>query len=323
MKYLAQLVLIVALCFLFSENTNAQANTTGYYPLKIKNRAGGSSNVSKVYFIMTGQMWNTQATNAVLRFTWSADSSGYIGHLDPVTATTNSSAYSYRIDTMPGYNAADSTLLLYIPHLQSGRCMVSLNYMMQFPPVTGSNGVVSLQEPNINNPGDANSGILFDKFEFSYDTTGASGTLYIDPTAVDFFAIPITISLAGETSGAPLGAKRDKLMNTMRATLTKYDQTTNHIWDSLAMRDASKTTVLRLAAPYLAPGFDLSYLSNANQYAINYIDTLCTYYIKTNNPVLINCGELNQTGFEVFDIYNQTPAQNPGAYIFTGTMINT
>lgn len=319
MKNVIQQVIVAVAALFFSFSAAAQTKTTGYYPMKLKNRAGGSSNVSAVYFIMTAQMWDANATNAVLRFTMKSDSSGYIGHLDPVTATTNSSTYSYRIDTMPCYNTADSTLLLYIPHLQSGRCMVSLNYKMTMTPVLGG-GAYSLAEPNINSTVDPNTGILFDKFEFSYDTSGTQGTLYIDPTAVDFFAIPITLTLNGDTSGAPLGAKRNDLMSTMRATLKKYDQSTNSIWDSLAMYDATNTTVLRLAAPYLAPNFDTTYLTNASAYGINYKKALIKHYLSTGDSIGINCDELFESGEEVYDIYKQLPSQDSGAYIFYGKM---
>jgi hypothetical protein len=312
---------LTIVCLFFSFIINGQTNTTGYYPMKIKNSAASSSSVSAVYFIMTAQMWDSTATNVVLRFTWSADSSGYIGHLDTITENTSSSAYSYRIDTLQGYNTADSSILLYIPHLQSGRCMVSLNYKMTMTPVLGA-GAYSLAEPNINSTVDPNTGILFDKFEFSYDTTGTQGTFYIDPTAVDFFAIPITLTLNGNSSGAPLGARRDSLMNTMRATLKKYDQTSNSIWGSLAMYDVTKTTVLRLAAPYLAPGFDTTYLTNAATYGISYKKALMNHYLSTGDSIGINCDELFESGEEVYDIYKQLPAQDPGAYIFYGKMSN-
>ncbi len=261
---------------------------------------------------MTGQMWNTAATPCVITFTYSATQNAYLGSLTPVTMQTTPASCSYRLDTM------QSNVFL-IPQLQSGRCMVSLNYQMQMPPVVNDSGQISLQEPNINNPLDANSGIVFDKFEFSFDNTN---TLYIDPTAVDFFAIPVSISVGGSSSGAPLNTTRDVLMKKMISTLKANDKTANKIWSTLIMDTVEKsdTMIYRLAAPYLAPEFDLTYLSNATTYTLNYIDTLCAHYANTQDTVVINCTELNSTGFEVFDIYNVLPSADPGAYLFYGVM---
>lgn len=320
MKNALSFLVTTLCCVVFFVNAGAQTNTTGYYPLKIKNRATGSSNVKHVYLIMTGQKWDKATTNCVLSFAWSATKKGYVGSLQPITATTTSAAYSYAIDSLPNYNSADSSVVLYIPHLQSGRCMVSLNYTMSMSPVQGTDGSYSLAEPNINSTVDPNTGILFDKFEFSYDTTGATGTFYIDPTAVDFFAIPISLSLGTQQSGSAQGAKRDALMSTMQSTLKKYDQTKNHIWDSLAMYDVSNTTILRLAAPYLAPNFDTTYLRNKSKYGISYIDALIDHYKSTKHVVIVDCSELNEAGEQVFDSCKVSPATDPGAYLFYGVM---
>lgn len=295
----------------------AAQTPTGYYPLKIANKAKGTSNVSATYLIMTGQMWNKQATNCVLQLTWSKTNCGYLASLVPVTMQTNPATYSYRLDTLQKCSGAGDTVTIYLPQLQSGRAMISFNYMMQMPPVAAANGTISLQEPNINNPEDANNGILFDKFEFSYDQTN---TMYIDLTAVDFFAIPMGLALNGQSSGVTKATSRTALLSTMQKTLKTYDKSTNGVWSKLAMKSSDGKTILRLASPYLAPNFDLTYLTNKKTYGIDYIDTLCMYYARNQYQLVIDCSELNDTSFEVFDIYNETPAQDPGAYFFTGTM---
>jgi Beta-1,3-glucanase len=308
-------------CFILFNGILGSQNLSGYYPIKIINNPDKSPNVTHTYFILMGQDWTAAANNCVLRLSYSAQRKAQIASLVPINGQTNSRQYTYPIDSLQGYDPQTQSITIYIPHLQSGRCEISLNYALYMPPIQDPVAKTwSLQAPSISNVSDPNYDIIYDKFEFSFDTTKTTGCLYINPTAVDFFSIPIQMQIGTNTSGANPTTTRDQFITQMQTTITANDKSPNQTWSTLLVKDKSGKTTLRLATPYLTTAFDSFYLDPQSGNKFNYINALTQYY--TNNTVQVSCAELNQKGFEVFDKYKQTPMQNPGAYLFTGQIVN-
>jgi len=287
----------------------------GYYPIKITNNASKSKNVTNTYIMIIAKDLTKQANSCVVKLTYDSKRKAQVASLVRITSTTNPRLYSYPIDSLQGYDAASSSITIYIPHLQSGRCMFSMNYPLYMPPIQAADKTWALQDPSVGNISDVNYDIVYDKFEFSYDTTGTSGCFYINPTAVDFFSIPITLVCDSQSSGNIAGLKRDFIVKSITDTVTKYDNSSNKTWSSLIIKDKSKQTTIRVTSPSLAPGFDSTYLQKIKY---NYIDTLINYY--SNNSVYINCTELNESGMQIFDTYSVTPSQDIGAYFFKGKL---
>jgi len=258
----------------------------GYYPLKIVNKAANSKNVTSTYILLLAQDWTAQANSCVLNLTYDATRNAQVASLVQITNNTNSKDYTYAVDSLQGYDTTTQSVLIYIPHLQSGRCMVSMNYKLYMPPVTGATGSVSLQDPSVSDTTDVNYDIIYDKFEFTYDTTSpGNGCVYINPTAVDFFSIPIKLERDTVSSGNINNLKRDAIVTTIMNTLNQYDLTPTKKWQSLIVKDS--TSVIRMVSPSLAETFDASYLQGSSY---NYVDTLIKYY-KTNT-LYVDCSEI-------------------------------
>lgn len=282
---LKSLISILITLFVFGVN-NSKANE-GYYPLKIVNKAANSKNVEHTYILMMAQDWTKEANNCVLSLTYDATRNAQVATLVPITSSSNSNDYTYALDSLQGYDTTTQSILIYVPHLQSGRCMVSMNYKLYMPLVTGSDGKISFQNPSVSDTSDVNFDIVYDKFEFTYDnTTPGNGCFYIDPTAVDFFSIPIKMEMGSQKSGNINNTERKVLIDSITTTLQKYDNTTDKTWSSIVYsKDGS---VIRVISPSLAISFDQNYLSDTTSY--DYIDTLIKYY-KTNT-LYVNCAEV-------------------------------
>lgn len=276
---------ILTTLFVLGSTTASATVTGGYYPLKIVNKAANSKNVQHTYLLLLAQDWTAAQNNCVISLSYDASRNAQVATLIPITQSTNSKQYTYAIDSLQGYDSTTQSVLIYIPHLQSGRCMVSINYELYMPPVAGSTGIMSLQDPSVSDTSDINYDVVYDKFEFTYDTTGTRGCVYINPTAVDFFSIPIKLERDNVKSGNINDLKRDVIVDTIMSVLNKYDLTPTHTWQSLIVKDSS---VIRMTSPSLAIGFDTSYLSGQSY---NFIDTLIEYY--KSNTLYVDCSEIS------------------------------
>ncbi len=282
-----------------------------FFPLEIKNEAAESGNRAKTFIIFTGKTIEAKPKNCALTFTRS--NGAYIGKLAPIAANNNASDFTILLDTMQQSKTSE-TVLLMIPTLQSGRAMVSINNPLCMTTVKDTAGFV-FQEPDISNPDDPSFNYLFDKFEYTYDSTA---TFYINPTAVDFFAIPMHLNTLSNTqhSGAPLDTPRTTLLRIISKTLADGDKTKDKSWKKCTVTDPTGSIILRIAAPSVAPGFNPNYLSDASGF--NYLESLISFYKR--NTVVIDCQELTAEGMEVFEKYKKTFKQDPGAYYFSGTI---
>lgn len=237
------------------------------------------------------------------------------GTCEDVTAQTQFSNYSYALSTLP---ADGSNRLVHLPKVDSGRIYFSVGTPMDLYIDASNPGSIAVVDPDGFKPRDVNYYTLFDKIEFSYNDMGA----WVNPTAVDFFSLPIGLQLPGSTSGftqAGLTQTRAAILNQVQTTFNDNDKTASKIWNTLFLNyqdDQGTNTVLRLVAtgkamvsiPDVKP-FDSHYLSNQQAYGFSYIDFLWTYY--QTNTLTVDCSEL---------------AGNPQApkldnYIFTGRVI--
>jgi len=284
-----------------------------YYPLKLVNNTGLTNDSIFPYLILTAQDTTAANHQCVLQLNYSSAAHAQVATLVQIGPDKKSWNYTYRMDSLKGYDPLTKSVTILIPNLISGRCMVSLNYKLIMPVVSSDslNTEWVFQDPNVNNTSDLNYNVLFDKFEFTYDK---SNNFYIDPTAVDFFSIPISLRVGHkgnrQSSGPSPNAKRGKLMQAITSVL----DSAGGVWDSLVIMDSS--TLMRVTAPYLAPSFNANYLS---QSGYNFIDSLVKYY--ASNIVRINCSELDVPGDEIFDKYGVSPVQDSNAYIFTSQPI--
>ncbi|GEM_PF-4472800 len=316
---------IRALLLLFSITlvsfTNAQTlDTNKYYPLRIHNDLINSENVDHVYIIFMAKNRDSAAHVGGLKFDYNKGLDGYVGRLVELNGTNDASDFTFRIDTLKGYNDSTDMVTFMIPYLQSGRAMISVNYPLGIGINKSKSGLYTFVPPNYNSPVDPSYDIIADKFEFTFDSISKGaphGTFYINPTSVDFFGLPIRLESSIKTSGAPTNMERPEMLDTIIKTITSNDKTDGKEWSDLIIKDSETGTVLRIASPTLAPHFDTSYLKS-NVLGYNYIDSLIKYY--QNNTITIDCSALDVKSDQIFDKYGKTPAEDTGAYYFTGTI---
>ena len=287
------------------------------HPVKIYNHSktlGDVNNLKDVYVNFTGKKWDVNSTNCVLQLKDTVG--GQVASLVPITSKMDSRDYTYSIDSLNGYNTSDSSILIYFPHTNSGRCMISANYKLYMPTVTAINGALSFQGPSASDSSDNNYDIVYDKFEFTFDTipsfdtitnTHSTGVFWINTTAVDFFSIPTAIICGSQSTGNIHNLKRDYLISKAAKNVKTYDYSPNKDWNGLSI--IADSTIVR----FISPGIDPTYLKV-------YIDTLINYYRNTSHVLYVNCSELNSKGMQIFDEYKVAPAKDPGAYFFKGVV---
>ena len=305
--------LLVARCSSSSETGNAiafGASYSGpYFPIDIINQTNQSDSTLQTYFLVASQNFGTPALWQVLTWTYDAKEKAYRGSTVLLDGTTTAAAYSHRLDSMKLHDASKGTVRLLVPQMQSARVHVSLQAPLCMATTPDSLGNYSFVEPNVNSPVDPNVNLVFDKFEFTFNQ---SNQMFMNPTSVDFFSLPLIMTNGTDTSGALLTQNRDDLMGSLVNSLTQAGGT----WDSCIFMDKVNGTVIRINAPQNAIGFDKDYLTHSSN---NYLTQLMNAYASTSGKVLyVDCSELNSTGFQIYDSIQKTPAQDPGAYYFKG-----
>ena len=256
-----------------------------FLPITIRN-ATNNANVHTIFIVVKGINPNTNK-QCFISFSKQSPQGVY----EDITLGIDATQFSY-----PSTIFKDNTFK--IPDLISGRIYVALNKKLIMPIVTAADGTLGIADPSPYNTTDPNFNTFFDKIECTY----VNGTSWINPTAVDFFALPLTIAQHGSTYG--LSVAREKIID---ACTTAFAHTYNKAWQKLVVRDAH-AQVLRV----LAPGrddtyFDKNYLTGT---PYNYVDDVWTYY--QTRTLNIDCSEL------------QGDAQAPqlGSYIFEGRVQN-
>lgn len=274
----SKLSIILALGLLFGISTIQAA--TGYFALTITNNTKIATN-NQVYVLVKA---NTGTKDCFMQF----DANGY-GTCETVNSNTKSETFSYKLSELPS--------TIYLPKTISGRIYFSIGYPMD---MFVDPNTLKIVNPDGFKPRDANYYTLYDKVEYSYTDAGT----WMNPTAVDFFSIPIAISQPDSTSGATqagLSESRSNIMQQIQGIFQSYDKTKNRIWNNLFLNyqnDDSTNTILRLVSPGKAmvsnipdtTPFDQDYLANLTAYGFDYTSNLWNYY--QNNTLVIDCSEL-------------------------------
>ncbi|MED7788067.1 beta-1,3-glucanase family protein [Francisella sp. 19X1-34] len=173
------------------------------------------------------------------------------------------------------------------------------------------------------------SQVVYDKFELTYNS---SGVLYIDPTSVDFFSIPLTMQNPSpikptglKESGYPLGMSRKEIITQATTNFTAgVSSGSVATWKSLIFNNSGST--IRIISPSgiaTSTGADNSLGSIKNMankppatgssYLLNPITTPSgsSFYIK--NLISYYEGTKHQLAFDVSQLYS---AKYPQTDIF-------
>ncbi len=264
-------------------------NGESYFPIEIINNSDIASD-ERVYVIIKGINPATEK-DCLLSF----DEQGWGSCID-VVLDTKSEDYSISLSDLPQKNGVYS---IYLPKVSSGRIYFSLGYPMDLQ-INLDEAAFKIVDPDGFKPRDPNYYTLYDKVEFTYTDEGT----WMNPTAVDFFSLPIRIEQSGsvsEVTASGLSLSRDQILGQLHEVVNSYDSTENKIWNKLFLNYTDRygqTTMLRFMAPGKAmiqgiegtDPFDRHYLQNNEKYEFNYIDFLWTYYME--NTILVDCSEL-------------------------------
>lgn len=201
-----------------------------------------------------------------------------------------------------------------IPYLTSGRIYISFGNALDIPTDKQSGtGRLTPRQPDVNNPQTTTGGTLFDKVEFNYSTNGET---VINPTGVDFIAIPYSIKQAGHEYGHPGGL--DGIIANMKSIVCTNSglhvdsedcaiRWKNSEWSSLVIFN-QQNELLRIDAPGRSG-------NRFNGYFNNYIEALSNYYTAaTNRSIKIDLREL---GSKAGGIWTGTFLPNSKTLVFT------
>ncbi len=206
------------------------------------------------------------------------------GTLVAATVGESASAYSLALNSLPAAKGGGYTL--NIPPTVSGRIHLSINQGLCLTVNTGSTGAITINDPNAFNPLDPNYFTLWDKFEFDFQPTSTT-PIWINTTAVDFFGLPLSLSLGAQ---GPVGLTQSR--STVLSTLTN---SLTGAWENLVLSSGSGSdaTVLRVICPYEANGIP-SQQGFSETYLDASLQAIWTYY--QSNSLGIDVGGTLYTG---------------------------
>lgn len=272
----------------------------GYFPIEIVNQTQIAHD-QEVYITVKGSDLKT-GDSCFIQF----DEKG-IGTCHPVQPQVNSLDFAYKLSDFK--ERAPESPTLYLPYLASGRMYISVGEPVRFQ--IAKQGEKSLIiDPDGFKPRDPNYYTLYDKVEFSFippNNNGAGGGTWMNPTAVDFFSLPLSIKQAGSTIFKQTGITlpRNEALDTIKGFFISQDRTPTHEWDKLFLsftNQENEEVILRLMSPGKAmiqgvPGtnpMDPHLLNNAQKFGFNFTDYLWNYY--RTHTLAIDTSELRGLG---------------------------
>lgn len=302
--YLATIV--ICFCALFSHNLIAEENN---FPVEFVNQSQIAGD-EDVYITIKGTDIQTGDSCFI-----AIDGNGK-GTCQKVDATTDSTTFTYPLSTL---KRDTSQALIQLPYLASGRIYISIGQPVRFQIEKQGKKKFIIVDPDGFKPRDPNYYTLYDKIEFSYvppNKEGFGGGVWMNPTAVDFFSIPLRIEQEGSEVFKKTGFSipRMEIFDAISMRFMDQDKTSTQEWSKLFLtylQDEAQT-VLRLMAPGKAmiqgvPGtnpMNEKLLSDQEKFGLNFTDFLWDYY--STKTLGIDTGELQGAGVKLND------------YLFTG-----
>lgn len=298
----------------------------GYGLMQIRNVSGRPD--SEVNVLLFGEL----VTSGGQRYLKATNEQGYVALIPEETLdnTTLSTTYSYSLTTFPFYYQTPEdktndilTRFFYVSPMISVRCYVSIKYQMFLAVDVSDPSNGKIIDPSPFNIHDPNYFTVYDKVEYSLTNPVEypAADLYINPTAVDFFSIPLSIHMANKSPGVDsldnsgLTSPRSVILNGCKHV---FDSTASNLhntkaqWDRLFLDFNGTLTgqpnmILRLVSPSLATApnasganpnhtFDNSYLTSST-YGVNFTNATWLFYKigSPHNKLQIDATELNPT----------------------------
>lgn len=293
-----QKAMLAALCL---SQTFLAANN--YFDVQFVNNSGFAD--KDVYFIVKA-LDPISKKDCFIKF----DPVTGIGACQVVSEGTSSFDFSYTADQLKN---------IKIPMVDSGRIYFSIGMPMDLY-VSKFDGKII--DSDGFKPRDPNYFTLHDKVEFTYNDLGT----WINPTAVDYYSLPLRIEQPGASShlkAAGVAESYAASFGFLKNIVGSHDLTSDKQWDKLFLKymDDGQETILRFVAPGKAMvknmantlPFDDKYLKDQSKYDFSYIDAVWAYY--QNATLKIDASELSK--FFALDDYLFTGHVAGDEFIFT------
>lgn len=280
----------------------APPNLAGYALFQVVNNTTHPD--SDVYLIVKGLNSDEEACYLSLQ--------NGLGDYALVSPLTLSSTYSYPLSSLPGKTGHR---YFYVPQpFISARVYFSMNYPLLFAVgLDNQTQKATIVDPSSFSPSDPNYYTLYDKFEFTYNPPTPGANLYVNPTAVDFFSLPIYLEMAnalpGSLAESGINLSRSSVFQDIDSIFNPAPA--DEQWKLLSLpfyvdpyaTTPTELTELRVVSPgnASAPGstavnpshaFPSDYLSNAATYGFDYIDNLWSFYAIPGNTLRIDAKEI-------------------------------
>ncbi len=308
--------IVASLFFILTALSLMALSTDQTAPIQLVNESGAANN--QVFFIAQGVDPNTHQ-DCFLKF----DKKG-VGSCIPVTLTTRPSEFSYSFAEFDAINQ-----ILHIPRIDSGRLYVSLGQKMALYTEEDTYGKIKIVSFEGFNPLHPSFYLLHDKVEFSSAPNG----FFINPTAVDFFALPLQLTNEDATGSLKASGLTKNVIcgknNScgVRDILNQFDETSSQEWQKLFVYFGQNTDLpLRVMAPGKAMYSDINGLPPFNPYYLGpgpslnhgfYIDEVWKYY--QTHTLRIDAKGINPTpgvGDEKYMFVGKVSATNPNIFVF-------
>lgn len=265
------------------------------------------------------------------------DASGLGSYVDVTGPSINSTDYGYKLSYFP---TASGVPYIDIPELNSGRCYFSIQHKVDMPIVVAAppGPPWGISEPDPFNPSDVNYYTLFDKFEFTY----TPGSMLANPTAVDFFSLPIYLEMPGgnpsDRAGFASDAVRDNIIssgpNSLQGTFTSSTASSNlatqTAWNGLFLPfsdpSVSCTTTLRIMSPGKASVTNAATINPTHNFPSDYLSNAATYGYDYLNDATSGIWRYYATGGgggSLFETTTAAPTPVCGSGIFGGVVTGT
>jgi len=243
---------------LASARTDASPNADGTLPVTVTNNSGKAGNDAVRLYVIGTDAGGTQVH---------ADADG---NLTPVSVSDNGSD-GFTDYSIPLSGSGDTTIQL--PKM-SGRIYVAFGDPLKLKAVPDGNGKPSLAYPAGWVKDDPNYPVLHDFVEFTHNDDG----MFCNTTAVDMFAIPMSLHLTGsadQTTGTIPAGGRAAIFSEL-AGQAGFDQ--------LVLED------LRV----MAPGHGIETGAFANDYFDSYVNDVWAKY--ANEKLTVHTDQGDRTG---------------------------
>lgn len=256
--------------------------STATFPIRFKNDSK-VMDADKIYLVGKGQDPNHHSSDTYPDLIESWLKIDADGNATFEVGAIGQHAHDYAVQMSSLPKDKNGNYELNVPMTTSGRIYISLGSPVHMHTEassstgTGPINMLSIIEPDGFLTQDPSYGIIYDKVEFTYN----SGGVWIDTTAVDFFALPISLHMDGEETKGLSSARKD-ILKTLKQGLTGE-------WRKLYLEYGGQ--VLRIVAPNKAIGRPLEGDNFPDDYLNPFIDAVWAYY-ETDHSLSVNCAEV-------------------------------